>query len=121
MKINRQIVNFPKPIKIYQKKSLSEQEYLDYVETYDQLEYCVVQALVDEQNEYIAVIELLDGTTQEVDLKDPDMFDIITNAYPDATMFASVAFNLEDAIRCNRVNEIDDAIELFEKHYGKIK
>lgn len=125
MKIHRHLSNFPRKLKIFKavSKGCSTIEYIDYVEHIDELEDCIIQALLDKDNDYYVVIENFDEhnfykNSTRYNLTDDDLFDKLDNKFRGATAFPMISYNLINALQ-NKHEEIEEAKELYEKYYGK--
>lgn len=127
MKVRRRLSDFPQKLKIFKavEKGCSTVEYVDYVQHIDELEDCIVQALLDKGNDYFVIIEHHDknnfysGSTR-INLTDDELFEKLDNMFKGATAFPMFSFNLVHALRNNATEEIDEAKRLYEQHYGKL-
>ena len=126
MKVKRKISNFPRKLKIYKavEKGCSTIEYVDYVEHIDELEDCIIQALLDTDNDYYVIIENFDKhnfykNSTKFSLTDEDLFNKLDNMFRGATAYPMISYNLINALRRNK-EEIEFAKETYEKYYGKI-
>lgn len=120
MKIRRDIVNFPEKLKIYKavEKGSSTIEYLDYVDTWEQLEHCIIQAKLDKENDYCVEVPVGKGHTL-IWLTDKEIFDKVWKIYPAQTSFPLISYALQ--------NDIDNGEELgvsynrYVEYYGKFE
>ena len=126
MKVHRRLSDFPKELKIFKsvEKGSSTIVYIDSVNHIDELEDCVIQALLDTENDYCVVIENFDKhnfykNSTIIDLTDIDLFEKLDNMFKGATAFPMISYNLINDIRTNK--DIGASKELYEKYYGKIE
>jgi len=127
MKIRKRLSDFPQKLKIFKavEKGCSTIEFVGEVNHIDELEDCIIQALLDKNNDYYVVIEHFDKhriykNSTKINLIDEDIFDKLDNMFKSATAFPMISFNLINALRHNK-EEIEFAKETYEKHYGKIE
>ena len=127
MKVRRRLSDFPQKLKIFKavETGCSTVEYVDYVEHIDELEDCIIQALLDKDNDYYVVIENLDKhgfykNSTRFSLVDDELFEKLDNRFKGATAFPMFSFNLLHALRNNATEEIEQAKEAYEQHYGKL-
>ena len=127
MKVRRRLSDFPQKLKIFKavEKGCSTVEYVDYVEHTDELEDCIIQALLDKDNDYYVVIEHHDEhnfykNSTRINLTDDELWEKLDNMFKGATSFPMISFNLIHALRNNLTEEIDEAKRLYEQHYGKL-
>ena len=127
MKIKRRLSDFPQKLKIFKavEKGCSTVTYIDYVQHIDELEDCIVQALLDKDNDYFVIIEHHDkhnfyaGSTR-INLTDDELWEKLDNMFKGATSFPMISYNLVHALKNELTEEIDEAKRLYEQHYGKL-
>lgn len=128
MKVKRRLSDFPQKLKIFKavEKGCSTVEYVDEVSHIDELEDCIIQALLDTDNDYYVEIEHLDKNgfyknSTRINLTDDELWEKLDNMFKGATAFPMISFNLVHALRNELTEEIDEAKRLYEQYYGKIK
>jgi hypothetical protein len=126
MKVHRRLSDFPQKLKIYNavKKGSSTLRYIDSVNHIDELEDCIIQALLDKDNDYYVEIENFDEhnfykNSTRINLTDEDIFNKLDNMFKSATMFPMISYNLMESLR-HKPEDIEEAKTLYEKYYGKI-
>ncbi len=126
MKIRRRISDFPYKLKINQavEKGCSTIKFVGEITHIDELEDCIIQALLDKDNDYYLVIENFDEhnfykNSTRINLTDKDIWVKLDKLFKGPTSYPMISFNLVNAIRQNK--DIENAKELYEKYYGKIK
>lgn len=115
MKVKRNLSNFPKRLNIFKavEKGSSSLEYVDYINNIDELEDCVIQALMDKDNDYYVEVE-----NSRFNLLEDNLYERLDNMFHGATAFPMISYNLIEALRDNE--NIESAKTLYEKYYGKI-
>lgn len=119
MKIKKNVVNFPDSVTICQRVDDMEGDiYCGEVNTWDQLEHCILQALLDKDNKYYGSFIIDDDHVQDIDLDDPDIYNKVDRIYPAACRYPLVSFQLKRAIEED--GNIENALTLYEEFYDKI-